>query len=73
MMYGSDTTNTEFTYYIYMPSTKSWDVIEPSKEIVEVRFPGFLIIKHKELQDCECKGLERLKKVLSSTVRSVYT
>ena len=72
MMYADNTTiYTDFNFYIYMPFRKSWEIIDPLGEIVEVRSPGFLIIKHRDLQDHNCKGLDRLKKVLGSTVKSV--
>ena len=75
MMFGDNvTTNNDPMYYMYMPIRKAWELIDPVREIVEVRFPGFLIIKHKDLEDHSCKGLDRLKKVLTSTIRSVsYT
>jgi len=73
MMYDSNTpTYDDFTYYMYMPFRKTWDIIDPAQEIIEVRFPGFLIVKHRELEDHCCRGLGHLKSVLRSTVGSVY-
>jgi hypothetical protein len=71
MMFGDNLTASDPTYYMYMPISKTWEIIDPIREIVEVRFPGFLILKHKNLEDSSCKGLERLKRVLSLTIRSV--
>ena len=70
MMYGGIArSDKDFTYYMYMPYSKTWEIIEPAKEIVEVRFPGFLILKHKSLEDHSCKGLDSLKRVLRLTIK----
>ena len=71
MMYGNKTTHDDDkTFYMWMPSRSNWEVVEPLNEIVEIRFPGFLIIKHKTLQDRRCEGMENLMKLLRFTVKS---
>jgi hypothetical protein len=75
MMFGEGVkayNDSSFTFYLYMPFNGRWEIVDPLQEIIEVKFPGFLIIKHKDLQDRNCRGLEGLKKVLGFTVKSVF-
>jgi len=73
MMFGDGVkayADSSFTFYLYMPFNRTWEIVDPLQEIIEVKFPGFLIIKHKILQDHNCRGLDGLKKVLGYTVKS---
>ena len=72
MMIGDETVTTKPNFCIFMPVTQRWESFEPRTEIIEVRFPGFLIIKHKELKIENCQGIGRLQKVLCCTVQSIF-
>jgi len=62
------------SFCIYVPFSQSWELLDPLMEMVEVRFPGFVIIKSRDIEEIHCKGLERLKMVLASTIKSIsYT
>ena len=75
MMLGGQVTSSNWSeqpaFCMYMPFSQSWEIFDPLMETVEIRFPGFMIIKYRDLEEVHCKGLERLKKVLAYTVKSI--
>lgn len=57
------------SYSVWMPEEKAWSGLYPS-DVLRVHSPGYVIMKHDELEEKDCVGLENIRKVLTLMFKS---